>query len=78
MGWLTGIVVYILIWWVCLFAVLPLWVTPSEPGDLGYAAGAPQRPLLWRKLALTTGLAAVIWLGVFVLVREPWISFRGE
>ena len=39
MGWLTGIVVYILVWWVTLFAVLPLWVTPSEPGDLGHSAG---------------------------------------
>ena len=50
MNWLTGIVVYILVWWVTLFAILPLWVTPSEPGDLGHAAGAPRRPLLARKL----------------------------
>ncbi|HZT87194.1 MAG TPA: DUF1467 family protein [Stellaceae bacterium] len=76
MGWLTGIVVYLLIWWVSLFMVLPLWVTPSQPGDPGFAAGAPRQPLLWRKLALTTGIAAVIWLVVFVLVHEPWISFR--
>jgi len=27
MGWVTGIVVYFLVWWVTLFAVLPLWVT---------------------------------------------------
>jgi len=49
MGWVTGIVVYFLVWWVTLFAVLPLWVTPADPGDPGYAAGAPERPrLLWR------------------------------
>ncbi len=78
MGWLTGIVVYVLVWWVTLFAILPLWVTPSEPGELGHAAGAPQRPLLGRKLALNTLVAAVIWLGIYILVREPWISFRGS
>ena len=50
MNWLTGIVVYILVWWVTLFAVLPLWVTPSEPGEFGHAAGAPRRPLLARHL----------------------------
>jgi predicted secreted protein len=77
MGWFTGVAVYILIWWVSLFAVLPLWVKPSDPEDPGYGAGAPQRPLLWRKLALTSGIAAVIWVGVFVLVHEPWFSFRG-
>ncbi len=78
MGWLTGIVVYALVWWVTLFAILPLWVTPSEPGELGHAAGAPRLPLMWRKLALNTVVAAVIWLGIYILVREPWISFRGS
>jgi predicted secreted protein len=37
MGWVTGIVVYVIVWWVTLFAVLPLWVTPSEPNDPGHA-----------------------------------------
>ena len=78
MNWLTGIVVYILVWWVSLFAVLPLWVTPSEPGELGHAAGTPRRPLMARKLALTSVVAAVIWLGIYVVVSEPWFSFRGS
>ena len=76
MGWLTGIVVYILVWWVTLFAVLPLWVTPAEPGDIGAAAGAPQHPRLARKLALTTAAATVIWLGIYIVVHQPWLSFR--
>jgi len=76
MNWLTGIVVYILVWWVTLFAVLPLWVTPAEPGDPGHAAGAPQRPFLVRKLALTSVVAALIWLGIYLVVRSPWLSFR--
>jgi predicted secreted protein len=41
MNWLTGIVVYILVWWVTLFAILPLWVTRS--GGAGFAAGAAAR-----------------------------------
>ena len=76
MGWLTGIVVYVLVWWVTLFAFLPLWVTPSEPSDAGHDPGAPQSPYLGRKLALTTAVAAVIWLGIYVVVHEPWFSFR--
>ena len=76
MTWLTGIVVYILVWWVTLFAILPLWVTPAEPDELGHAAGAPQNPLLARKLALTTAVAAVIWLLIYLVVSGPWFSFR--
>lgn len=77
MGWVTGIVVYILTWWVVLFAVLPLWVTSREPDDPYYAAGAPKQPYLWRKVGLTSAIAAVVWVGIYILVKEPWISFRG-
>jgi predicted secreted protein len=76
MGWLTAIVVYVITWWITLFAFLPLWVTPSEPGDPGHAAGAPQRPRLLLKAAITTVVATVIWLGIWLLVRSPYLSFR--
>ena len=76
MSWLTGTVVFILVWWVSLFAVLPLWVTPAEPGEPGHAAGAPKHPHMLRKLALTTAIAAVIWLGIYFVVSSPWLSFR--
>ena len=78
MNWLTGIVVYILVWWVTLFAVLPLWVTPVDPEEPGFAAGAPRRPLMLRKVAVTTVVAAIIWLGIYVVVSESWFSFRGS
>jgi predicted secreted protein len=76
MAWVTGIVVYVLVWWVTLFAVLPLWVTPAEPDDPGHAVGAPQRPRLLLKMAITTVVSALIWLAIYLLVRSPWLSFR--
>jgi predicted secreted protein len=76
MGWVTGIVVYLLVWWVTLFAVLPLWVTPADPDGPSCAAGAPARPRLLLKAAITTAASAVIWLLIFALVRSPWLSFR--
>jgi predicted secreted protein len=76
MGWVTGIVLYFMIWWVTLFAVLPLWVTPADPDDPGYPAGAPARPRLLLKAAITTAVSAVIWLVVFAVVKSPWLSFR--
>ena len=76
MAWVTGIVVYVLVWWITLFAVLPLWVTPAEPDDPGHAAGAPQRPRLVLKMVITTVVAALIWLVIYMLVRSPRLSFR--
>jgi predicted secreted protein len=77
MGWVTGIVVYILTWWVVLFAILPLWVTPRDTDDPYYGTGAPKQTYLWRKLGLTSAIAVVCWVGIYILVVEPWISFRG-
>jgi predicted secreted protein len=76
MAWVTGIVVYVLVWWITLFAVLPLWVTPAEPDDPGHATGAPQQPRLVLKMAITTVVSALIWLAIYLLVRSPWLSFR--
>ena len=35
-----------------------------------------KQPYLGRKLALTTVVAAVIWLGIYIVVHSPWFSFR--
>jgi predicted secreted protein len=78
MNWFTGIILYVLVWWVTLFAVLPLWVVPTEPGEIGYAAGAPKQPRLMRKAVVTSVVAGVIWIVIYALVRSPWLSFRGS
>ena len=77
MNWLTGIVVYILVWWVTLFAILPLWVTPADPEEPGFAAGAPRRPLMLRKVVVTTVVAAIIWLVSVDMRRNTETSASG-
>lgn len=72
-----GIVVYVIIWWVVIFAVLPFGVRATEEGDPGHAAGAPANPMLWRKLAATTIIAAVLWLLVDWAISSDLVSFRG-
>ena len=78
MTWFTGTVVYILVWWVVLFAVLPLWVTPAEPDDPGFRCRrAATAAAAAESGKVTTGVAAVIWLVIYLIVRSPWLSFRG-
>ncbi len=78
MNWFTGVVVYLLIWWTALFAVLPVGTRPDAEGDLaaGGWRGAPRNPHLGRKLLATTLVAGVIWLGVYAVVESDWLSFR--
>ncbi|MBS0558768.1 MAG: DUF1467 family protein [Proteobacteria bacterium] len=77
MNWFTGVVLYILIWWTVLFAVLPFGTRPVSEADsqTGWR-GAPQRPLLLRKVIATTLVAAVVWGGAYLLITSDWISFR--
>lgn len=77
MGWVTGPVVYALIWWTVLFAVLPIGTrTTVRPDAVSGWRGAPEQPRLWRKALLISVVSAVIWLGVWWLVRSPYLSFR--
>lgn len=78
MNWFTGVVVYVLIWWTALFAVLPIGTRPDAEGDpaAGGWRGTPVRPQLGWKLLATTLVAAVIWLGVYALMESGWLSFR--
>ena len=78
MNWFTGILVYVVVWWVVIFAVLPWGIRiPDRQEDTGHAPSAPANPRIWLKAIVTTGIAAVIWLGIYFLVESDWLSFRG-
>ena len=69
MGWVSGIVVYLLIWWVVLFAVLP-WGLRRDTD------GTPQNPRLRFKIAVTTIISVLLWLVIYGLIEADIISFR--
>jgi predicted secreted protein len=76
MSWVQGVVAYVIIWWVVIFAVLPFGVRPTAENDIGHAAGAPENPRLWLKAGITTVISAAIWLGFYALVHSNLVSFR--
>lgn len=68
----TWIAIYIMIWWVTLFAVLPIGGNPShhEAGVevmKGNDPGAPVNPNLWKKARLNSIVAFVVWVLMLVL-----------
>jgi len=76
MSWATGVMVYIVIWWTVLFAVLPLGVRRVENPGKGEEPGAPERPQLLRKAIITSIVAAVLWVGFYFLHKADVFSFR--
>jgi predicted secreted protein len=72
----TGLMVYLVIWWTILFAVLPLGVRRVENPGRGEERGAPERPQLLRKAIITSIVAAVLWIGFYFLHQADVFSFR--
>jgi predicted secreted protein len=72
----TGIMVYLVIWWTILFAVLPLGVSRVKDPGKGQDRGAPERPEILRKAIITTIVAAVLWIGFYVLHQADIFNFR--
>ncbi len=76
MDWFTGIVVYFLIWWVTIFAVLNIGHRTAENPQVGTDRAAPVKFYLGKKILLNSAIAAVIWLVIWAGVKFSGISFR--
>ena len=76
MDLVSGIVVYIILWWWILFMTLPIGVRREDDVQPGNDAGAPKRPMLVAKIIATTLIAAVCWVIVDQIIRSDLISFR--
>jgi predicted secreted protein len=64
-----SIAAYFTIWWVTLFAVLPFGVRSAVEADStdspkGADPGAPAVPHLGKKALWTTGVAAILFVGL--------------
>ena len=60
---LLNLAIFIIWWWVALFAMLPVGVRRVEEGDVaqGHDSGAPQRPLIVKKALWAAGAALILW-----------------
>ena len=71
------IAIYLVVWWLCLFVMLPLGVhNPLEGGGSairGTEPGAPVRANLLLKLGATTLLAGVFTALLFWGLSSPWL-----
>ncbi|HAJ89959.1 MAG TPA: DUF1467 domain-containing protein [Rhodospirillaceae bacterium] len=75
MGLVSGIVVFLMVWWTVLFAVLPWGNRPSEEPVTGNVVSAPDKPKLLKKFLITTLVSAIIWLLIYGLMSLNVISF---
>ena len=71
------VVVYIIIWWLVLFMVLPFGITRVDPDTLlpGQDPGSPAKGRMVLKLSITSGITTVL-VGIYYFVATTGlISF---
>jgi len=82
MTWVTGVMVYIIMWWLVFFTMLPIgarsYHEAGEQVEQGNVESAPMKPRLWIKVAATTLIAAVLWGVAFYLIDSDLVSFRAR
>lgn len=71
----TGIILYMMLYWVMLFAVLPWGNKAPENVELGHSTGAPANPRVKQKFIITAFVAAALWLLVYALIKIDVIDF---
>ena len=72
----TAIAIYFVVWWIVLFAILPLGVKNAhEAGETtleGNEPGAPVDPQLGRKAIITSLVSAVVFVMIYFALQYAW------
>ncbi len=74
MGLVSGLVVYILLWWWVFLMALPFGAKAPDAIEAGHATSAPAKPMLWRKVLITTVIAGILFAIVYWIIVSDIIS----
>ena len=74
----TGsVVVYVIIWWIVFFALLPIDVNREKKQNIkGIDAGAPENPKIIKKFVYSTLITSIIFIIIFLLVKYEYLNIR--
>ena len=74
----TGsVVVYVIIWWIVFFSLLPIDVNRNKNTKIeGEDPGSPENPKIIKKFIYTTVLSTVIFLILYYLVQYNYLNLR--
>ena len=73
----SAIVLFAVCWFMILFMVLPLFVrSQEEAGEVepGTSPGAPDEPMMKKKLIWTTIAAVIVWAALVAVILSGVIS----
>ena len=78
MSYTEILVVYVIIWWLVLFMVLPFGITRVDPEVLlpGQDPGSPAKGRMLLKLIITSGITAILVCVYYFVTTTGLISLK--
>ena len=75
---LTGLaIIYIIIWWIVFFVILPIDVNRAKIVKIdGEDPGSPENPRMFKKFLYCTGISPVIFSLIFLLIKFEYLNLR--
>ena len=75
---ITGsLIIFVLIWWIIFFSLLPIDVDRKHKEIVeGADKGSPENPKIIKKIIYTTTITLIIFIGIFMLVKYDYLNLR--
>ena len=75
---ITGsLIIFVLIWWIIFFSLLPIDVDRKHREMVeGADKGSPENPKIIKKIIYTTIITSIIFIGIFMLVKYDYLNLR--
>jgi predicted secreted protein len=70
MTFTTSILLYVMIWVVVLFLVLPWGVRIPENPQKGHATSAPEQAKMGLRLLVTSVCSLLLWIIAFLILKK--------
>ena len=74
----TGLaIIYIIIWWVVFFAILPIDVERNKVSKIeGEDTGSPENPKILKKFIYCTVITTFLFIIIFLLMKFELLNLR--
>ena len=80
MGLTGSIIVYVMIWWIVFFSVLPIGIQSNKEtfkdNIEGADPGAPKNPKIAKKFLITTIITSILFIVIYYLVNNGFFNLR--
>ena len=74
----TGLaIIYIIIWWITFFAILPIDVKRNKEIKIeGEDPGSPENPKMIKKFVYCTGITTILFIIIYLLMKFEYLNLR--